>query len=197
MLKCRATSVGLHTQLAAIVRLVEEAQGSKAPIQRMADTISGIFVPVVVTISIITLAVTWWFAGQFVHALVNAVAVLVIACPCALGLATPTAIMVGVGAAPRRGYWSKMRPHSSMQKKFRLSLSIKRGRLRKANRRSPTSFQPARIGERDLLEIATTLEQGSEHPLAKAVMEYESGYPAQGGERLYGCYRQWSHRYYR
>ena len=105
MLKCRATSVGAHTQLAAIIRLVEEAQGSKAPIQRMADTISGIFVPVVMTISVVTLAGTWWLTGGFVTALVDAVAVLVIACPCALGLATPTAIIVGVGRAHKSVYW--------------------------------------------------------------------------------------------
>jgi P-type Cu+ transporter len=81
MLKCRATSVGAHTQLAAIIRLVEEAQGSKAPIQRMADTVSGIFVPVVVIIGIMTLALTWWLTGNFVLSLINAVSVLVIACP--------------------------------------------------------------------------------------------------------------------
>ena len=103
MLKCRATSVGSHTQLAAIVRLVEEAQGSKAPIQRLADTISGIFVPVVVALSATTLFLTWWLAGDFVPALINGVAVLVIACPCALGLATPTAIMVG--SRTRRASW--------------------------------------------------------------------------------------------
>ncbi|HEY6043428.1 MAG TPA: heavy metal translocating P-type ATPase, partial [Nitrosospira sp.] len=103
MLKCRATSVGSHTQLAAIVRLVEEAQGSKAPIQRLADTISGIFVPVVVALSATTLFFTWWLAGDFVPALINGVAVLVIACPCALGLATPTAIMVGTGRGAQAG----------------------------------------------------------------------------------------------
>jgi P-type E1-E2 ATPase len=103
LLKCRATSVGAHTQLAAIIHLVEEAQGSKAPIQRMADTISGIFVPVVVIISILTLGITWWLTHEFVTALINAVAVLVIACPCALGLATPTAIMVGTGRGAQFG----------------------------------------------------------------------------------------------
>ncbi|MEK7303322.1 MAG: HAD-IC family P-type ATPase, partial [Pseudomonadota bacterium] len=81
LLKCRATSVGAHTQLAAIIHLVEEAQGSKAPIQRMADTISGIFVPIVVGISILTLGITWWLSNDFVSALIHAVAVLVIACP--------------------------------------------------------------------------------------------------------------------
>ena len=92
-----------HTQLAAIIHLVEEAQGSKAPIQRMADIISGIFVPIVVAISIATFGITWWLIGDFVPALINAVAVLVIACPCALGLATPTAIMVGTGRGAQVG----------------------------------------------------------------------------------------------
>ena len=95
LLKCRATGVGAHTQLAAIIRLVEEAQGSKAPIQRLADTISGVFVPVVVALSALTLILTWWLAADFVPALINAVAVLVIACPCAMGLATPAAIGTG------------------------------------------------------------------------------------------------------
>src|SRR5690606_31308611 len=81
LLRCRATGVGAQTQLAAIIRLVEEAQGSKAPIQRLADRISGIFVPVVVVLSMLTLFLTWWLAGSFVPALINAVAVLVIACP--------------------------------------------------------------------------------------------------------------------
>jgi len=172
MLKCRATSVGSHTQLAAIVRLVEEAQGSKAPIQRMADMISGIFVPVVVTISIITLAVTWWFAGQFVQALVNAVAVLVIACPCALGLATPTAIMVGVGRGAQAGVLVKNAAALEHAEKIQTLIVDKTGTLTEG-KPSITNVIPAgQIGERNLLEIATTLEQGSEHPLAKAVIEY-------------------------
>ncbi|MDO9311987.1 MAG: heavy metal translocating P-type ATPase, partial [Nitrosomonas sp.] len=103
LIKCRATSVGAHTQLAAIIHLVEEAQGSKAPIQRLADTISGIFVPIVVAISVLTLGINWWLTSDFVSALINAVAVLVIACPCALGLATPTAIMVGTGRGAQVG----------------------------------------------------------------------------------------------
>jgi P-type Cu+ transporter len=182
MLKCRATSVGSHTQLAAIVRLVEEAQGSKAPIQRMADTISGIFVPVVVTISIITLAVTWWFAGQFVHALVNAVAVLVIACPCALGLATPTAIMVGVGRGAQAGVLVKNAAALEHAEKIQTLIVDKTGTLTEG-KPSITNVIPAdQIGERNLLEIATTLEQGSEHPLAKAVIEHGVRMGIQPGE---------------
>ncbi|MCM2290389.1 MAG: heavy metal translocating P-type ATPase, partial [Sulfuritalea sp.] len=103
LLRCRATGVGSHTLLAGIIRLVEEAQGSKAPVQRLADQVSAIFVPVVVAIALLTFIGWWALAGDFTQALVNAVAVLVIACPCALGLATPTAIMVGTGQGAKAG----------------------------------------------------------------------------------------------
>jgi Cu+-exporting ATPase len=102
-LRCKATGVGEHTLLAGIIRLVGEAQGSKAPVQRLADRISGIFVPTVCVIALATFMGWWVYAGDFSEALVNAVAVLVIACPCALGLATPTAIMVGTGQGARAG----------------------------------------------------------------------------------------------
>ena len=103
LLQCRATGVGSHTLLAGIIRMVEQAQGSKAPVQRLADRISAIFVPVVTAIALVTFAAWWAIAGDFTNALVNAVAVLVIACPCALGLATPTAIMVGTGRGAAAG----------------------------------------------------------------------------------------------
>lgn len=103
LLRCRATGVGAHTLLAGIIRLVETAQGSRAPVQRLTDKVAAIFVPVVVFVSLLTLGVGWWWLADFSTALVNAVAVLVIACPCALGLATPTAIMVGSGQGARAG----------------------------------------------------------------------------------------------
>ena len=102
LLRCRATGVGAHTLLAGIIRLVEEAQGSKAPVQRLADRVSAVFVPVVVAIACATFIGWWLVSGDFSAAMVNAVAVLVIACPCALGLATPTAIMVGTGQGSGR-----------------------------------------------------------------------------------------------
>ena len=102
-LVCRATGVGSHTLLAGIIRLVEAAQGSKAPVQRLADQVAAVFVPVVMVIAVITLFGNWWWHGEFTPALINAVAVLVIACPCALGLATPTAIMVGTGKGAQQG----------------------------------------------------------------------------------------------
>jgi len=172
MLKCRATGVGAHTQLAAIIRLVEEAQGSKAPIQRLADTISGIFVPIVTAISILTFILTWWLVGNFVPALVSAVAVLVIACPCALGLATPTAIMVGVGRGAQSGVLVKNAAALEHAGKIETLILDKTGTLTEG-KPTLTDIVPAEpFTERELMRIATTLEQGSEHPLAKAVMEH-------------------------
>lgn len=171
LLKCRATGVGAHTQLAAIIRLVEEAQGSKAPIQRMADTISGIFVPVVVIVSMLTLGITWWIAGDFVSALINAVAVLVIACPCALGLATPTAIMVGTGRGAQAGVLVKNAAALEHAEKIQTLIVDKTGTLTEGKPEVTDIVSVAAINERDLLQIAASLEQGSEHPLARAVMD--------------------------
>lgn len=171
LLKCRATGVGAHTQLAAIIRLVEEAQGSKAPIQRMADTISGIFVPVVVIVSMLTLGITWWIAGDFVSALINAVAVLVIACPCALGLATPTAIMVGTGRGAQAGVLVKNAAALEHAEKIQTLIVDKTGTLTEGKPEVTDIVSVAAIDERDLLQIAASLEQGSEHPLARAVLD--------------------------
>src|SRR5699024_3756596 len=112
-IEMEATKVGKDTALASIVKVVEDAQGSKAPIQRLADVISGYFVPIVVVIAIVTFAVWMVFVqpGQFEPALVAAIAVLVIACPCALGLATPTSIMVGTGKAAENGILFKGGEH--------------------------------------------------------------------------------------
>jgi P-type Cu+ transporter len=171
LLKCRAASVGAHTQLAAIIRLIEEAQGSKAPIQRLADIVSGVFVPVVVSLSVLTLLLTWGLAGDFVSALINAVAVLVIACPCALGLATPTAIMVGVGRGAQAGVLVKNAAALEQAEKIQVLVLDKTGTLTEG-RPAVTDIVPAgRVLESDLVQLAASLEQGSEHPLAKAVME--------------------------
>ena len=103
MLRCRATGVGEHTLLAGIIRLVAEAQGSKAPVQRLADRVSAVFVPIVCAVALATFIAWWALGGVFSSALINAVAVLVIACPCALGLATPTALLVGTGRGAQMG----------------------------------------------------------------------------------------------
>jgi Cu+-exporting ATPase len=171
LLKCRATSDGAHTQLAAIIHLVEEAQGSKAPIQRLADTISGIFVPIVVAISILTLGINWWLTSDFVSALINAVAVLVIACPCALGLATPTAIMVGTGRGAQVGVLVKNAAALENAEKIQTIIVDKTGTLTEG-RPEVTDIVPiASLNTRDFLQIAASLEQGSEHPLARAVLD--------------------------
>ncbi|MEK7784758.1 MAG: HAD-IC family P-type ATPase, partial [Chloroflexota bacterium] len=167
LLKCRATGVGTHTQLAAIIRLVEQAQGSKAPIQRMADTISAVFVPVVVAISALTLTLTWWLAGDFVQALINAVAVLVIACPCALGLATPTAIMVGTGRGAQTGILVKNAAALEHAEKIQVLIVDKTGTLTEGKPAVTDIVAAGSATEHDLMQVAATLEQGSEHPLAK------------------------------
>ncbi|MBS4097390.1 MAG: copper-translocating P-type ATPase [Sulfuricella sp.] len=170
MLKCRATGVGSHTALAGIIRLVEQAQGSKAPIQRLADQISGIFVPVVVSLSAVTFVLWWWLGGDFTVALINAVAVLVIACPCALGLATPTAIMVGVGRGAFFGVLVKNAAALERAGKLHTLIVDKTGTLT-AGKPAVTDVLPAaEDGDKALLQLAATLEQGSQHPLALAVL---------------------------
>lgn len=170
MLRCRATGVGSHTLLSEIIRLVEQAQGSKAPIQRLADVISGIFVPTVITVSLITFVAWWWLGGSFSTALVNAVAVLVIACPCALGLATPTAIMVGTGNGAKAGILVKNAAALERAEKIRTLVVDKTGTLTEG-KPAVTDIIPAiKITESELLRLAATLEQGSQHPLAQAIL---------------------------
>lgn len=171
LLKCRATGVGKNTALAAIIRMVEEAQGSKAPIQRLADVISGIFVPVVVAIALATLAGWWWVSGDFAAALVNAVAVLVIACPCALGLATPTAIMVGSGAGAGAGVL--IRNAAALEHAGGIGTLVidKTGTLTEGRPAVTDIVVFGNASEQELLRVAAGLESGSEHPLARAILE--------------------------
>ena len=171
-LKCRAVGIGASTQLANIIRLVEEAQGSKAPIQRMADTLSGIFVPVVVVISILTFFVTWWLANDFVTALIHAVAVLVIACPCALGLATPTAIMVATGRGAQAGILVKNAAALEHAEKIQTLIVDKTGTLTEGKPHVTDVLPAPSITADHLLQIAASLEQGSEHPLARAILDH-------------------------
>jgi len=171
MLTCEATGVGNSTLLAGIVRLVAEAQGSKAPIQRLADQVSGIFVPVVVVIAALTFAMTWWIAGDATRALVHAVSVLVIACPCALGLATPTAIMVGTGRGAQSGIL--IRNASALEQAGRLQTLIvdKTGTLTEGRPVVTDIVAFAGASRAELLHTAASLEQGSAHPLARAVLD--------------------------
>ena len=169
MLRCQATGVGEHTLLAGIIRMVAEAQGSKAPVQRLADRISAIFVPVVCAIALLTFAGWWAFAGVFSEALINAVAVLVIACPCALGLATPTAIMVGTGQGARAGILVKNAEALERAEKIGVMAIDKTGTLT-CGEPVLTDLLPLASPADQALLFAAALEQGSEHPLARAIL---------------------------
>ncbi|MDR0702063.1 MAG: cadmium-translocating P-type ATPase [Azoarcus sp.] len=170
LLRCRATGVGAHTLLASIIRLVGEAQGSKADVQRLADRIAAVFVPIVVGIATLTFAAWWALGGNFTAALVNAVAVLVIACPCALGLATPAAIMVGVGQGARRGILIRNAQALELAEKLQTLAVDKTGTLTTGTP-AVTGVFPARAGvdETEILTLAASLEQASAHPLAAAI----------------------------
>jgi len=172
MLKLRATGVGNETQLAHIVRLVEDAQGSKAPIQRLADVISAIFVPIVVGIALVTFVLWWWLGGDLSVALINAVAVLVIACPCALGLATPTAIMVGTGRGAQTGIL--VRDARALEQAHKITTLIvdKTGTLTEGKPTVTDVLPSAGTSENSLLATAAALEQGSQHPLAEAILRH-------------------------
>jgi Cu+-exporting ATPase len=169
-LKVLATGVGSRTQLANIIRLVEDAQGSKASIQRLADRISGVFVPVVLAISLVTLLAWWFAAGDFTQALVSAVAVLVIACPCALGLATPTAVAVGTGRGAQSGILVRSADALERAEKIGVLIVDKTGTLT-VGRPAVTDISPATgSNESEVLRLAASLEQYSAHPLATAVL---------------------------
>ena len=169
LLRCRATGVGRDTMLAGIVRLVALAQGSKAPVQQLADKVSGVFVPAVIVVALVTLG-GWIAFGTVEQALIHAVAVLVIACPCALGLATPTALMVGIGRAAKAGMLIRNAVALEHAGAMTELLVDKTGTLTEG-RPSVAAVAPAAgIPERELLRVAATLERGSEHPLARAVL---------------------------
>ena len=171
VLRCRATGVGASTLLAGIIRLVEQAQGSKAPVQRLADRIAAVFVPVVVAIASLTFAAWWLWSGDFQLALINAVAVLVIACPCALGLATPTAIMVGTGQGARAGMLVKNAEALELAERLTVLAVDKTGTVTEG-KPAVTDVVPAGDWTRStLLSAAAALEQSSAHPIAAAVCE--------------------------
>ncbi|OQA34751.1 MAG: putative copper-importing P-type ATPase A [Betaproteobacteria bacterium ADurb.Bin341] len=174
MLRCRATGVGEHTLLAGIIRLVGEAQGSKAPVQRLVDRIAGIFVPAVCLLALATLIGWWGFSGDFTTALVNAVAVLVIACPCALGLATPTAIMVGTGQGAKAGILVRNAEALERAEKISVLAVDKTGTLT-VGRPQVTDIVAVECEAMAALRLAAALEQGSEHPLARAILEKAVG----------------------
>ena len=177
-LRLVATRVGADSALQQIVRLVQEAQGSKAPIARLADKISGVFVPIVIAIALVTFVV-WWFASpaesRLSMALVTAVSVLIIACPCALGLATPTAIMVGTGRGAEKGILIKGGEALETAHKLTAIVLDKTGTITHG-KPAVTDIITAPVGvqetldERELLRLAASAEQHSEHPLAAAIV---------------------------
>jgi P-type Cu+ transporter len=169
----RAERIGSETLLAQIVQMVAEAQRSRAPIQKLADTVSGYFVPAVITIAVITFIV-WSIIGPppaMAYALVNAVSVLIIACPCALGLATPMSIMVGVGRAAQAGILVKNAEAIEITEKVTHLITDKTGTLTAGKPEVDSRLSDEGTSEHDLLQIAASVEAHSEHPVARAIVE--------------------------
>ncbi|MCA6608371.1 heavy metal translocating P-type ATPase [Bacillus safensis] len=172
-IKIKATKVGKETALSQIIRVVEQAQGSKAPIQRMADQISGIFVPVVVGIAVLTFLIWFFFVdpGNVTSALETFIAVIVIACPCALGLATPTSIMAGSGRAAESGILFKGGEHLEVTQSLDTVVLDKTGTVTKGEPSLTDVLAYANWTEDTLLQLAGSAEQQSEHPLARAITD--------------------------
>jgi Cu+-exporting ATPase len=171
-LKVEATSVGADTALAQIIRLVRQAQGSKAPIQRLADQVAAVFVPAIIAIALITFGLWWALAGEFVPAMIRMVAVLVIACPCALGLATPTAIMVGTGKGASMGILFKNSESLETAQRLDTVMFDKTGTITQG-KPMLTDWEPlgqSQEGGLEALSLAASLESASEHPLARALV---------------------------
>jgi Cu+-exporting ATPase len=166
----QVTATGVDTVLAGIIRLVEDAQAAKAPIQRLVDKVSAVFVPVVLVLALLTL-LGWWLSGaSFEVAVINAVTVLVIACPCALGLATPAAIMAGTGVAARHGILIKDAQALELAHKAGVVVFDKTGTLTLGQARLTDFVVPADADPDALLTLAAALQSGSGHPLARAVV---------------------------
>ena len=168
-IKCSATAVGEDTALSQIIKMVSDAAATKAPVAKIADKVSGVFVPVVIVIAVVTIAV-WLLCGQTVgHALARGISVLVISCPCALGLATPVAIMVGNGMGARKGILFKTASSLEAAGKIQIAVLDKTGTITKGEPKV-TDVIPFGISENELLQYAYSIETKSEHPLAKAVI---------------------------
>ena len=196
-IKCSATAVGEDTALSQIIKMVSDAAATKAPVAKIADKVSGVFVPAVIVIALITIAV-WLLCGQTVgYALARGISVLVISCPCALGLATPVAIMVGNGMGARKGILFKTASSLETAGKIQIAVLDKTGTITKGEPKV-TDVIPFGISENELLQYAYSIETKSEHPLAKAVITkaqeiglvpYEiTGFKAESGNGLSGEY---------
>ncbi len=174
LLKFEATRVGKDTALSQIIRLVQEAQGSKAPIQALADRVAAVFVPAVIGTAVITFGIWWGITGEFVPSMIRMVAVLVIACPCALGLATPTAIMAGTGKGAENGILFKRSEALENAAKLEMIVLDKTGTITMGK---PTVVDqiPAEnsgLSSNELLSLAASIEKGSEHPIGKAIVTF-------------------------
>lgn len=168
-IKCSATAVGEDTALSQIIKMVSDAAATKAPVAKIADKVSGVFVPVVIVIAVVTIAV-WLLCGQTVgYALARGISVLVISCPCALGLATPVAIMVGNGMGARKGILFKTAASLEETGKTQIAVLDKTGTITKGEPKV-TDIIPFEITENELLKYAYSIEVKSEHPLAKAII---------------------------
>ena len=171
-LRCEATRVGEDTTLSQIIRMVSDAAATKAPIAKVADRVSGVFVPVVISIAMLTMIVWLLLGAPFGDALSRAIAVLVISCPCALGLATPVAIMVGNGVGAKNGILFKTAASLEETGKVQIVALDKTGTITSGQMRVTDVLPADGIGENELLDAALSLETPSEHPLAKAVVQY-------------------------
>ncbi len=174
LLKFKATHVGKDTALSQIIRLVQEAQGSKAPIQALADRVAAVFVPAVIVTALVTFGIWWAVTGEFVPSMIRMVAVLVIACPCALGLATPTAIMAGTGKGAENGILFKR--SEALENAARLETIVldKTGTIT-MGKPSVVDIVPSDSGgisHNDLLKFAASLEKGSEHPIGRSIVAF-------------------------
>ena len=180
-LKCRATRVGEDTTLSQIIRMVSDAAATKAPIAKIADKVSGVFVPVVITIAVITTAV-WLLLGRTVgYALARGISVLVISCPCALGLATPVAIMVGSGLGAKNGILFKTAASLEETGRIQIVALDKTGTITSGEPKVTDILPAEGVAEDELLALAYALERRSEHPLARAILQHaeERHIPAQ------------------
>ncbi len=176
-LKCAATGIGKETILSGIIRLVAAAQASKPPVQKLVDQVSAVFVPVVVGVALVTFALWAWLGGGVGAAIIPAVSVLVIACPCALGLATPTALMVGIGRAARAGILIKNADALEGAEKLDTLVLDKTGTLTRGAPEVSALVPVPDARENELLRVAVSLEQLSEHPLARAILRYRGMAP--------------------
>ena len=171
MIKFKATKVGSETALMQIVKMVEEAQASSAPVQRLADKVSSYFVPAVIAVALLSFAGWWLIAGNFTMAILSFVAVLIISCPCALGIATPAALMVGVGKGAESGILIRGGEYLERAQKLQKVVFDKTGTLTKGEPQVVDIIAAGKHSKGDVLGIAAAIESGSEHPLAEAVIK--------------------------